>query len=225
MNADDGGEGGEVPADLSPGERAVARAKAIDDERIARADPIYPDEDRAVNEVEAAELASAFRALRDSRRGELVAPRSALPGDPEHVATALLAEAEARMEGLDGRGLKAAQRELAEVFVDLQAFRPDDEAVKIQSDPTGAVAELEALRTAQAAIIQLIREDDMSVTGNMNAMRGLDLRIGDGRIALDAVNRYRERQALGLLAIGGIAVLVVVVLAVIVVLLVIRPSL
>ena len=149
--------------DSGPGDRAVARVRAIDNERIAWADPIYPsDEDRPLDGRLAAELAADVRSQLASRRGELVAPRSALPGEPELVADALLIDADARMLGLGRDDLKAASRELAEAFVDLQSFRPDAEAARIQSDPTGAVDELEALRISRAAIIGMLRADDMS---------------------------------------------------------------
>jgi hypothetical protein len=213
-------------AELIPGDPTIARLKAQDAERVAQADPIYPGYgDRALDAHEAVELAAAFRALRDARRGELVAPRSDLPASAELVADALLIDGQDRVVELDGSELKAAQRELAEAFVDLQSFRPDEQAARILEDPSGAADELRSLSVARAAMIGQIREDDMSVLGNMNALRGLDLRIGDGRIALDAVNRYREKQALGLLAMIGIPVFVVIALAVIVILLVIRPGL
>lgn len=226
MSPDQGDANPEDPTGLSPGDRAIARAKAQDEKRVARADPIYPGSgDRPLEASEAAELAASFRSQLEAHRGGLVAPRSVLPGTPELVADALTMEALGRMAGLAGRDLKAAQREFAEVFVDLQSFRPDDEAARILADPTGAVDELDSLRTARAAIIAMIREDDLSITGNRNAMSGLDLRIGDGRIALDAVNRYREKQALGLLTMIGIPVLIVVVIAVILFVLLVRPGL
>ena len=225
MSGDDGGADGEDPMIPSAGDRAVARVKAQDDAAVTLADPIYPGSgDRPLGEIEAIELAAAFRSERDARRGEAAAPRSALPGDPSLVADALMMDAEVRMVGLKGADLKAAQRELAEVFVDLQSFRPDEEAVRILADPMGANDELDSLRTARAAIIGLIREDEMSITGNRNAISGLDLRIGDGRVALDAVNRYREKQALALLTMIGIPGLIVIAVIVLVVVLLVRPG-
>ncbi len=211
--------------DSGHGDRAVARVRAIDDERIAWADPIYPsEEDRPLDGRLAAELAADVRSQLASRRGELVAPRSALPGEPALVADALLVDADARMVGLGRDDLKAASRELAEAFVDLQSFRPDGEAARILSDPTAAVDELEALRISRAAIIGMLRADDMSVLGNMNALRDVDLLIGDGRVALDAVERYRVRQAVGLLAVAGFPVVVMIVVVAILIVLVVRPG-
>ena len=212
--------------DTPAGDRAIARVRAIDNERIAWADPIYPSAgDRALDGRSAAELVSDLRSQLLSRRGEPVAPRSALPGDPELVADALLVDADARMAGLGRDEMKAASRELAEAFVDLQSFRPDVEAARILADPTAAVEELEALRIARAAIIGMLRADDMSILGNMHALRDIDLRIGDGRVALDAVERYRVRQAVGLLAVAGFPILVIIVVAVILLVLVVGPSL
>jgi len=104
-----------------------------------------------------------------------------------------------------------AQRELAETLVDLQSFRPDAQAALILADPptSETAAAQAALLTARAAMIEWIR-DDPSVTGNRNALQGLDLRIGDGRRALDAVNDYRGKQAFGLLAMFAIAALVII---------------
>ena len=64
-------------------------------------------------------------------------------------------------------------------------------------------------------MIRWIRNDP-SILGSINAMRGLDIRVGDGRIALDAVNRYREHKPLGLLA--WIVIPIVVIILVVVVL-------
>jgi hypothetical protein len=58
----------------------------------------------------------------------------------------------------------------------------------------------------------------------MNTLRDLDLRIGDGRAALDAVDRYRVKQALGLLAVAGFPVVVAVVVVAIILILVIGPA-
>lgn len=186
------------------------RLAALDAERIEAAAPIYPDEvelDPAV----ARDNAQRFRALRDEHGGEMVVPRSLLPDEPGRVAAALMAEGELRMAGLAGDALRDAQRELAEALVDLQGFRPDDQAGLILADPTApeAMESVGALVTARAAIITWIR-DDPSVVGSVNAIKDLDVRVGDGRKALDAVNGYREKQAFGFLAIFGLGALVVI---------------
>lgn len=201
------------------GDELVAALRALELVRTTAADPIFPDADDVPGTIaEAQELAQHFRALRDELRGRSVAPRSALPAAPGLVASALMMEAEGRMEGLKGKELRAAQRELAEAMVDLQSFRPDAEAALIVADPTTpeTADALDALLTARAAMIEMIREDP-SVTGNRNALRALDLRIGDARRALDAVNSYREKQAFGFLAMFGVAALVVIAVVVFVV--------
>jgi hypothetical protein len=78
-------------------------------------------------------------------------------------------------------------------------------------DPTAseAIDALGELMTARAAIVTWIR-DDPSVIGSLNAIGDTDVRIGDGRQALDAVNGYREKQAFGFLAIYGLGALVVI---------------
>jgi hypothetical protein len=210
---------------VGPGDRAIARVQALDMQRVARAEPIYPGSGgRSLEEGEAAVLAAAARSQLASRRGAVVAPRSALPGEPSLVADALIVAAEAGMLRLGRDDLRAARRDLAETLVDLQSFRPDAEVERILSDPTGAVDELESLRTARAAIIAMLRDDDLSIVGNMNALRGLDLRIGEGRAALDAVERYRVRQALGLLAVAGFPLIVAIAAVAIVLILVIGSA-
>jgi hypothetical protein len=88
--------------EMIPGDPTIARLKAQDAERVARADPIHPGSgDRPLDEHEAVELAAAFRAQRDACRGDLVAPRSSLPGNAEMVADALMMDGEARVVGLD----------------------------------------------------------------------------------------------------------------------------
>jgi hypothetical protein len=201
------------------GDELVAALRAQDVVRTNAADPIFPDSgDAPLSAAEAEDLAERFRALRDVLRGRAVASRSALPAEPGLVASALMMEADARMEGLDGKELRAAQRELAETMVDLQSFRPDAEAALIVAEPTTpeTADALDALLTARAAIIEWIREDP-SVTGNRNALRSLDLRIGDGRRALDAVKGYREKQAFGFLAIFGVAALAIIAVVVFIV--------
>ena len=186
------------------------RLRSLDAERVEAATPIYP-ETTEIPPAEARDLAQRFRTLRDEHRGEIVAPISLLPGDPGRVSAALYAEGISRMEGVTGGKLRALQRDLAEVMVDLQSFRPDDQAALILSDPTtpaGAQA-LAWLMTARAATIASIR-DDPGVLGALNAIGKLDIRIGDGRKALDAVNRYREKQAFGFLAMFGLGAIVVV---------------
>ena len=138
-------------------------------------------------------------------------PVSALPDEPGRVAAALLAEGDAREEGLPAAEQKTSRRELAATMVDLQSFRPDEEASAILAEPaTPAGTEArDRLLTARAAFIAWIR-DDLNVTGNRNALRDLDVRIGDGRRALDAVNSYREKQAFGILAMIAVAALVVI---------------
>ncbi len=186
---------------------------ALEVERIEVAAPIYPEEvelDPAV----ARETAQRFRLLRDEHRGETVVPVSLLPDEPGRVAAALFAEGELRMAGLAGDALRDVQRELAEALVDLQGFRPDDQASLILADPTApeAMEAVGALVTARAAIITWIR-DDPSVVGSLNAIKGLDIRVGDGRQALDAVNGYRERQAFRFLAtigLGGLAIVAII---------------
>jgi hypothetical protein len=223
MSRDDGD--GDLPPAASPAARALARVQALDVRRVARADPIYPGTGgRSLRDGEAAAIATATRSQLASRRGDLVAPRSALPDEPALVADALIVTAEAGMLRLGRDDLRAAQRDLAETLVDLQSFRPDEEAERILSDPTGAVDELESLRAARAAIIAMLRDDDLSIVGNMNALRELDVRIGDGRVALDAVDRYRVKQALSLLAVAGFPVVVGVVVAAIILILVIGPT-
>jgi hypothetical protein len=223
MSRDD--RDGDLAPATGPGDRAIARVKAMDAERIARADPLYPGSgSRSFRDGEAAALAAATRSQVAAHRGELVAPRSALPGEPALVADALVVSAEAGMIRLGRDDLRAAQRDLAETLVDLQSFRPDEEAARILSDQAGAIDELESLLAARAAIIAMLRDDDLSVVGNMNALRDLDLRIGDGRAALDAVDRYRVKQALGLLAVAGFPVVVAVVVVAIILILVIGPA-
>jgi hypothetical protein len=194
------------------GHDLIEGIKALDAERAEAAAPIYPDPGEASLDVaEARDLAQRFRSLRDQHRGELVMPRSALPAEPGRVAAALMAESEAREQGMPAAELRATRRELAATMVDLQSFRPDAEASAILADP-GTPAGTEAtdrLLTARAALIAWIR-DDLNVMGNRNALRDLDVRIGDGRRALDAVNSYRETQAFGMIAMVAVVALVVI---------------
>jgi hypothetical protein len=192
------------------GDELLERLAVLDAERIEAAGPIYPDEGE-LDPAVARDNAQRFRALRDEHAGEMVVPRSLLPDEPGRVAAALIAEGELRMAGLAGDALRDAQRELAEALVDLQGFRPDDQAGLILADPTApeAMESVGALVTARAAIITWIR-DDPSVVGSVNAIKDLDIRIGDGREALDAVNGYREKQAFGFLAMFGLGALVVI---------------
>jgi hypothetical protein len=194
------------------GQDLIGQLKALDTERAAAADPIYPDPGEVPLEAaEARDLAQRFRALRDQHRGELVAPLSALAAEPGRVAAALMAESEAHEQDMPADELRATRRELAATIVDLQSFRPDAEASAILADPeTPAGTEAtDRLLTARAALIAWIR-DDLNVTGNRNALRELDVRIGDGRRALDAVNSYRETQAFGMIAMPAVAALVVI---------------
>ena len=206
-------DGGATGRDL------VERLQALDAERAEAAAPIYPDPGATpLGAAEARDLAQRFRALRDQHRGELVMPLSALPADPGRVAAALMAESEAREQGMRAGDLRTTRRELAATMVDLQSFRPDAEASAILADP-GSPAGTEMtdrLLTARAALIAWIR-DDASITGDRNALRELDVRIGDGRRALDAVNRYRERQAFGMIAMLAVSALIVLVIVVFVV--------
>lgn len=201
------------------GDDLLGRLAALDAERTVGADPIYPDPDgKPLEADEARVLARRFRTLRDEHLGASVAARSLLPDDPGRVAAAIFTEGVARMDGLTGDDLVAAQRELAEAMVDLQSFRPDDQATLILSgsaSPDAAEA-LDWLRTARASIIAAIREDP-NVTGGRNALRDVEIRIGDARRALDAVNGYREKQAFGFLAMIGVVILVVIVIVVFVV--------
>jgi hypothetical protein len=194
------------------GHDLIEGLKALDAERAEAAAPIYPDPGEVPLEAtEARDLARRFRALRDQHRGELVVPLSALPAEPGRVAAALVAESEEREQGMPADDLRATRRELAATLVDLQAFRPDDEASAILADsetPEGTEAR-DRLLTARAALIARVR-DDLNVTGSRNALRHLDVRIGDGRRALDAVNSYREKQAFGMLAMVAVAALVVI---------------
>lgn len=199
--------------------------ETLEAERIEVAAPIYPDDDEIAPE-EARDLARQFRILRDDHLGEVVAPRSLLPGEPGRVAAALISDGDARMENLAGDDLKAAQRELAEALVDLQSFRRDDEAALILAGPSDAegIEAAEALKTARAAIIAWIREDP-SVLGNLNAIRDIELRIGDARQALDTVKGHRDKQALGFRAVflatfggGALAVIAIVVVVAFIVL-------
>jgi hypothetical protein len=192
------------------GDELVEGLDALDAERAEAAGPIFPDESE-LDPDSARDIAQRFRTLRDEHRGEVVAPRSLLPGEPGRVAAALIADGDLRTEGLTGNALRDAQRELAETLVDLQGFRPDDDARLILMDPTAseAIDALGELMTARAAIVTWIR-DDPSVIGSLNAIGDTDVRIGDGRQALDAVNGYREKQAFGFLAIYGLGALVVI---------------
>ena len=192
------------------GDELREELEALDAERVDAAGPIYPDEGE-LDPAVARDIAQRFRAVRDEHRGAKVVPRHVLPDQPGRVAAALMLEGDLRVAGLTGDALRGAQRELAEVMVDLQGFRPDDQAELILANPSApeAMEAVGALMTARAATITWIREDP-SVLGSMNAIKDLDLRIGDGRRALDAVNRYREKQAFGFLAIFGLAALVVI---------------
>ena len=207
------------------GDAMLEGLAALDAERTVGADPIYPN--LGANPLaagEARDLARRFRTLRDEHVGALVAARSLLPSDPGRVAAAIFMEGAARMDGLAGDDLVAAQRELAEAMVDLQSFRPDAQAALILSGPDApeAASALDALRTARASMIAAIREDP-NVTGGRNALRDVEVRIGDARIALDAVNGYRERQAFGFLAILVVVALVVIAIVVFV-LFVVTPA-
>jgi len=197
----------------------LERLKTADADRETQADPIYPDTGDLELE-EAAELAKGFRSLRDDHRGKVAIRRSLLPGDPGRVAAAIMFEMESDLAELHGRDAKARQRQGAEDLVDLQSFRRDDE-VRIltegDAEPKVRTAALESLLTARAAVITWIRGDP-SILGSINALRGLEIRLGDGRLALDAVNRYREHQALGLLAwiVVPVAVIILVVVVLII---------
>jgi hypothetical protein len=109
------------------GDELVEGLDALDAERAEAAGPIFPDESE-LDPDSARDIAQRFRTLRDEHRGEVVAPRSLLPGEPGRVAAALIADGDLRTEGLTGNALRDAQRELAETLVDLQGFRPDDDA-------------------------------------------------------------------------------------------------
>jgi hypothetical protein len=195
------------------GDALVARLDAIDAEREARAAPIFPDEDDLAMDVgTAAELTTGFRAVRDAHRGAIVVPCSILPAAPGRVAAAILVALDADLAHLTGSRSKARQRAAAEDFVDLQSFRPEEDAALLVAQAAPALDRadaLERLTTARGAAITWIREDP-TVVGSLNAIRGLDLRVGDARVALDAVNRYREHQALGFLTlIIGVPALIV----------------
>ncbi len=195
------------------GGHLLERLIDADADREARSDPIFPDAGDVELELrEATDLAKGFRSLRDAHSGELAVPRSVLPGDPRRVAAAIMLEMESDLEELRGRNAKSRQRRGAEDLVDLQSFRREDEVRSLNDkdvDPNVRAAALESLVTARAVMITWIRNDP-SILGSINAMRGLDIRVGDGRIALDAVNRDREHQALGLLAWIVIPIVVVV---------------
>ena len=203
------------------GDALLARISAIEADREARADPIYPsDDDLAMDVGEARALLSRYRAIRDAHLGELAVDRSELPGEPQRVASAIVVAAQADAAAHTGKAQRAVQRASAEDLVDLQSFRPSEE-IELIAGATGAErdAALERLLTAKAGAITLIR-DDPSVTGSMNALRGKELTIGNARPALDAVNRYREGQAFWFLALFiGVPVVVgiVVVVAILVV--------
>lgn len=197
------------------GDELLARIRSIDDRRVAAARPVFPAVDApSMSDPDAHDLIHRFRATRDAHRGAVAAPSSALPGPPEQIATAIMV-ALASLEGRVGkREARAESRQLAADLVDLQGFRPDHEAQILLAAPPDS-HDRRLLTTARAAIMQWIR-DDPSVIGNVTAIQSLDIRIGDGRRALDAVEAHRAaklRTLLGIVIVAavGIAAIIVVV--------------
>lgn len=161
---------------------------------------------------EALRIFDAFEQVRTRATGMRAAPVSWLPAPGEVVATAL-----SRVAG-EAREL-AVQRSCREAFVDIQAFVPDDEAVLVEAraggppddergvdhragsngrpDQVSAIAVLEEIRLAQAQAISFLREDDR-VQGALNALGGSCFAIGQARLSLEAVDRYKDAQTLGL---------------------------
>lgn len=160
-----------------------------------QAEPLEPVELRA--------LVRAFEMVCARAKGRHAAPASWLPGSPRRVATALDLALEDAAERLDW----SATRHLREALVDLQAFVPDDEAAAAEGFATGnhgpmarlGEAALDRVHHAQAIVIAMLRDED-TAGGAYNALRDMDggIRIGYARRSLEAVDRYKVAQALGL---------------------------
>ena len=175
-------------------ERHIARIQRDDEKRIAHAhlpDGVELDDARAI------EIVDRYLSILDRYRGKVVAPLSSLPDNPPRIAQAL---AQAAMTSSD-------PRPIAEMFVDLQSFRREEDWQLLNDPPIGDDGSkersdaAERLLAARAAATALLRED-VSVVGDMNALRAVDdLTIGEGRRALAAVESYRRAQFSGFMAI------------------------
>jgi hypothetical protein len=92
----------------------------------------------------------------------------------------------------------------------LQAFLPEREAEAVEGDarrperdrPAGGAgaAGSDRVRWAQAIVISMLR-DDPRVVGAHAALCDVEIVIGEARRSLDAVHRYKEAQASGIVAL------------------------
>jgi hypothetical protein len=174
----------------------------------AESTAILPDRDAehlAPREVRA--LVTAFDKTCHRAKGRHAAPVSWLSVAARRVATALDIALEVAEEDHDW----PTTRHLREDIVDLQAFLPDDEAAAAEAFMAGGdghvpgdgFAALDRVRTGQAIVISMLRNDEL-VLGAHVALRDMDqdIRIGEARRSLEAVDRYKSEQSNGFAAAG-----------------------
>lgn len=156
---------------------------------------------------EADRLAAQFDEVRLKAAGRHAAPRSWLPASSSRVAMALDLVHAHLLQTEDGSGNPwPAIRNSQEAIVDLQAFLPDEDAAATDLPATRIAivarcqAALDQVRWAQAVVISMLRADE-KVLGAHVALEGIDITIGSARRSLQAVDRYKQAQAL---AIPGI---------------------
>jgi len=157
-------------------------------------------------------MVTEFRRVRDRFRGQLAAPESELVDPPELIGKAIGVWGESlgpMARGSPDQGIRAELQRLVEDSVDLQSFRPDDEAELLRTykpgsgpRPAGA-AETDAdrawerLNMARATQIHRIRGDFGAPAGAAIAMRQLarPVVIGDAQVGMNAASSYRAGQA------------------------------
>jgi hypothetical protein len=170
-------------------ERRLARIEREDTQRRTYA--YLPTQDGQDVDAEGAfRLIDRFIDVVAEHFGETAAPVSALGDDPRLIAQALDAVG----------GVLDDPRIAAELLVELQSFRPDDDWRVLSEAEAGPDAEkaraaaAERLRAARASATAHLR-DDLTVVGDMNALGSADeLAIGEGRRALGIVEAYRRSQ-------------------------------
>jgi hypothetical protein len=169
----------------------LASIKARDDEKLATA--YLPPEERMLSEADGVAVAYRFLSVRDRYAGKSAAPISTLPGTPEEVAEALVHYRDARFDTLSEDEQRDRWKSFERAVMDLQLFVTDEELTAIDRMAEDA---LDALKWRQAAVASMIR-DDPNVLGNHNALRDIDVRIGEAARSYDAIRGYRDRQASG----------------------------
>lgn len=153
---------------------------------------------------EADRLAERFDEVRLKAAGRHAVPQSWLPVSSSRVAMALDL-VHARLLETEDRSSNPwpAIRNMQEAIVDLQAFLPDEDAAAAEAPASRVATEaqrqaaLDQVRWAQAIVISMLRADE-KVLGAHVALEGIDITIGSARRSLQAVDRYKQAQALAI---------------------------